>query len=53
MRKYRTLVSECADGDSHCEELMAKSKLPTSIDRAKLHSQLAQLEQLYVEAEGL
>ena len=32
--------------ESHCEELMTESKLPSSIDKAKLHSQLSQLVQL-------
>ena len=31
---------------SHCEELMTESKLPASIDKAKLHSQLSQMGQL-------
>ena len=45
-REKLLLTSECADVESHCDELMAQSKLPASIDNAKLHSQLSQLGQL-------
>ena len=45
-REKLLLTSDCADVVSHCDELMAESKIPASIDKPKLHSQLSQLGQL-------